>query len=336
MSESCLLFATIIFILLEKVKTSLLRLLFLLRFSSASCPAVPAKPKSASDHTTITSRTKGMLALSMPSSAPSPHLQSKVFLSLQPSLQVDPPSREDTHTRPPGAIFSALPLARSQGHRPKLSLQTSLPPPSMTDLTNASPTARNTLTNTFDISPQIPASAVLPTLSISPSLAVPTPPKPRSALSSPFYQDTPYLLPLTARSILRNSPLPKRHLSATSSTRAHKRIFFPIKRVSFEEKTADIIPPAAFNVTEEEEETLDQYKTEEEREERRAIIQAEDSRNGQRAKRRKDWIWRPMPEESSPTKAPTNSTVSENSQSTPTNEALNVDDCAINRYDLVQ
>ena len=242
-----------------------------------------------------------MLVLSMSSSLPSPHHEPRKLSLSQPSLQGDLPTDSDTHTRFSGAMLSVLPPARRQQQRPKLSLQTSLSPLFNSEvrcdpIIDTSPTARNTLTNTYDLPTQAPASAIQPIINRSPSLTVPAPSRSRSALNSPLLQDAPYLLPLRAHSILRNSPLPKRHLPATSTLRAHKRIFVPTKRVAFAEKPADIIPPADFENTDDNE-MLYQQINDTERERRKVDVQAEDSHYGRTADREKDWISRPMPDE---------------------------------------
>ena len=123
-----------------------------------------------------------------------------------------------------------------------------------------------------------------------------------SCHTSPFSPAMPYCLPLGSRSILRNSPLPRRLVSA-SSTRPPK-VFFPrTKKVCFRERLEEYIPiPLA-------DETTDPSKTqncdssdtrlEDEIAERKALddlLEEEVTKplvHGRR-KRRREWIWRPL------------------------------------------
>lgn len=71
-----------------------------------------------------------------------------------------------------------------------------------------------------------------------------------------------------------------------------------MKRVVFQETPVEIIPTPVVEVSDDEE--GDKPLTQEEREEKRAVIEAEDGHprmSGRRSKRRREWIWRPMPED---------------------------------------
>ncbi|KAL8710300.1 MAG: hypothetical protein Q9220_005070 [cf. Caloplaca sp. 1 TL-2023] len=156
--------------------------------------------------------------------------------------------------------------------RPKLSLQTSslplLPPNAQSRTALAAPssavdsptTYRNTTRNAFEVPPSTPVSANPGKDEASTELGQVQRPSPQttsstssistisSSSSSPLTHSTPYMLGLGARSILRNSPLPKRHIT-TMSNRPPKRMFQPIKRVSFPDEFIEMIPsPILHNV----------------------------------------------------------------------------------------
>ncbi|MDI1492069.1 MAG: hypothetical protein OHK93_003280 [Ramalina farinacea] len=228
-----------------------------------------------------------------------------------PSEAERPQSPDISHLRHQvaGTMLSAVPLSQaSTPKKPKLSLQTALPsfaPPHNRHLPlnipmdSESPTARNTVANTFERPPPTPSSAIKPWLDISRGPATsPTSSASRAGYISPFSSDAPYALPIGAHSILRNSPLPRRHVLTTPS-RPHKRLFVPTKRVHITERAAEVIPTPIFDSADEdcEEGAL----TTEEREERKAAIEAEDGHSsmaGKRSRRNREWISRPFPEES--------------------------------------
>ena len=119
--------------------------------------------------------------------------------------------------------------------------------------------------------------------------------------SSPVAVVPPYTLPIDARSILRNSPLPLRQVSATSA-RAPRRVFKPIKRVTFHQRLTELIPRPSTD--EPFEVTNDVSPTDSPREARsetsmpkqQAPNRLDDSPSAldeDGRKRRKDWISRP-------------------------------------------
>ena len=133
--------------------------------------------------------------------------------------------------------------------RPKLSLQTALPPAPISQIQhqanldlrsdNASPTVQNTYSNAFDVP--------LPISSIPACFRVDCNPlrvnsdstiKRESSHAPPFHQYVPYAMAIGTHSILRNSPIPRPYLHARRPRR------FPIiKRVSFRiDVTPEIIP----------------------------------------------------------------------------------------------
>ena len=139
--------------------------------------------------------------------------------------------------------------------RPKLSLQTStLPIPFAPKSANAlsishthdSPTLRNTYSNALRIPSTIKPTNPQQTehhaqQSRPKDFSSPQVSSASSHSSSDTSPSVPYYLPMGARSILRNSPLPPRHVSATSA-RAPRRIFPPIKRVMFHETLVELMP----------------------------------------------------------------------------------------------
>lgn len=162
-----------------------------------------------------------------------------------------------------------------------------------------SPTLRNTYANAFEAPPPTPSSAIRPSFRYHPSAPIVS----STASIPPFSRDLPYSLPIGTHSILRNSPLPRRHLSATSS-RAPRRMFPPVKRVAFQEKLVEVIPiPVIEALSETSDAEFDAALTEDEHEQRRAMIEAEDGHAGPgqgRRKRRRDWVWRPLEDDTLP------------------------------------
>ncbi|MCJ1414293.1 hypothetical protein MMC32_000619 [Xylographa parallela] len=167
-----------------------------------------------------------------------------------PPVQPEPtPSSSNTMS------VAVLPLPRlSIPKRPKLSLQTStIPQPFAPRSANAlsighssaSPTLRNTYENALKDTSA--AASAAPMLNVSPRSSRPRGiPNPHRSSSSPFSSpetspNVPYCLPIGARGILRNSPLPPRYVTATS-TRTPYRMFPPVKRVVFHEKLEEPMP----------------------------------------------------------------------------------------------
>ncbi|KAI4203289.1 MAG: hypothetical protein LQ350_001986 [Teloschistes chrysophthalmus] len=127
-----------------------------------------------------------------------------------------------------------------------------------------------------------------------------------SGPSSPFAATTPYTLGIGSRSILRNSPLPRRSLLHVAS-RSPKRLFQPMRRVRFHEPIVEWIPPATSELDTSPDDNPDEN-----------FISSEDATlpvgkagsgsksilsspvKGRRKRRVREWIWRPMDEESSP------------------------------------
>lgn len=196
-------------------------------------------------------------------------------------------------------MLSVMPSTRPAApKRPKLSLQTStLASPSIPrsaavisiSASTESPTLRNTHANDFDVPPPTPTSAIQPQVhfpfSSTTSSTFPG--------ASPFHNDAPYILPIGTHSILRNSPLPRRHVSAASN-RAPKRMFPPVKLVTFEERLVEFMPtPVVEGLSDTEVETS---STEDDHKRRREVIEAEDGHStpvhGRR--KRRDWVWRPV------------------------------------------
>ncbi|KAL9640767.1 MAG: hypothetical protein Q9164_000082 [Protoblastenia rupestris] len=183
-------------------------------------------------------------------------------------------------------------LSTSLNRRPSLNLMTPL---------RESPTLHNTYANSFDAPPPIPSSPMKPYIDFpTPSTSINAANTPATSWItpghiSPFPHEVPYVLPIGTCSILRNSPLRKRHLSA-ASTRNPKRIFPPVKRVIFQDESAEVIPTPVIESSDDE---ADEDSVLDERHgERKAVIEAEDrhlSADHSRSKRRREWIWRPMP-----------------------------------------
>ncbi|KAI4258960.1 MAG: hypothetical protein LQ352_000956 [Teloschistes flavicans] len=127
-----------------------------------------------------------------------------------------------------------------------------------------------------------------------------------SGPSSPFATTAPYTLGMGPRSILRNSPLPRRSLLHVSS-RSPKRMFQPMRRVAFHENMVEWIPAPAISESDASIEDSPEEK----------FISSEDTTSsaglssgsksiisspvrGRQKRRVREWIWRPMDEESTP------------------------------------
>ena len=253
-----------------------------------------------------------MLVLPMRSPTPSPTRHLDTLSPPSRSKRDESPQTSELRQRVAGAMLSVMPSSRPPTpKRPKLSLQTAIPSVSTSqgrrpslNLATAdleSPTGRNTYANTRDAPPPTPSSTIKPHIDFpAPALSIPETGAPPATLArseqvSPFAHEDPYVLPIGTRSILRNSPLSKRHLSGVS-TRTPRRIFPPVKRVGFEENPVEVIPTPVIETLEEGADSEPQPH--EAREERKAAIEAEDghaSAGSRRSKR--EWIWRPMPED---------------------------------------
>ena len=258
---------------------------------STSTPSLPSDPLIPTK--TSLGALAVMIISSMRSQDSSPNRQSNDAYkhSLPPQQKDSPPHILELRRQVAGAMLSVIPLPLpTTPKRPKLSLQTSAVPRSAAVInlpaSTESPTIRSTHANVFDATPPTPTSTTQPQVHF-PSTA--------SAASpgvSPFHNDAPYILPIGTHSILRNSPLPRRHLSATS-IRAPRRIFPPTKRVAFQERPVEILPTP---VIEGSSDTEVKTSSEDDQTRRREVIEAEEGHAIPIYVRRKrrDWVWRPM------------------------------------------
>lgn len=233
--------------------------------------------------------------------------------------------RADSQSNPIGNMMSTLPSTRvPAAKRPKLSLQTSSPSTlpaghkSKTSLNltivSQSSTCGNMYANAFScacektddwsytpcderISPQF--SPEDRALSSSSSTSVTTS---SSCHTSPFPMTTPYCLPLGPRSILRNSPLPRRHVSGPA-TRTPKLPFPRSKQVCFRESLEELIPASperdAPNISEGSDSDPSDQRLEDDIAERKALDQLLEDETATitahgRRKHRHEWIWRPL------------------------------------------
>ncbi|MCJ1280752.1 hypothetical protein MMC26_000069 [Xylographa opegraphella] len=217
------------------------------------------------------------------------------------------PSSSDTMS------VAVLPLPRlSIPKRPKLSLQTStIPQPFAPRSANAlsighssdSPTLRNTYENALKDRPAPSSSAQAvdhPPLSSGPR-AIPGPHRSSSPLSSSETSpNVPYFLPIGARGILRNSPLPPRYVTATS-TRTPHRMFPPVKRVVFHEMLEELMPTPIVEETSELSDTDSESSASNHKRGRASDpYEHNDSDDPEdmpstpisgRCKRRREWVW---------------------------------------------
>lgn len=237
-----------------------------------------------------------MILLPMRSQDPSPSRQSND--SRNPSLPArhrdSSPQTSDLRKQVAGAMLSVMPSTRpATPKRPKLSLQTStLPSPVVqrsAAITSQSPTTRNNGENGFDVPPPTPISAIQPQLPF-PSTSTTSTAFPGV---SPFHNNAPYILPIGSHSILRNSPLPRRHASVASS-RTPRRMFPPVKQVAFQERLVEVMPTSIIEESSDTE--VETSSTEDHHKTRREVILAEDGLStpvlGRR--KRRDWVCRPV------------------------------------------
>ncbi|KAL8852147.1 MAG: hypothetical protein Q9221_002970 [Calogaya cf. arnoldii] len=253
-------------------------------------------------------------------------------LALCPSLPDNPTSSSATAE----AMISIMPTPRPlTPKRPKLSLQTStittLPASkqSRTALSNLSSavdsptTYRNTYENAFEPTPSTPVSAkphpdeaftqIQPIQ--RPSLQTSYSSSPVSTTSSgsnsPFANAAPYTVALGARSILRNSPLPRRHTTHLAN-RPAKRMFHPVKRVSFPETLVEMIPTpilsesdiSAEDIVTDEAVSKDlSAGSKSKRMDELDNVPSPSFGPGRRKRRNRDWISRPIEDDASPIQA---------------------------------
>ena len=240
-----------------------------------------------------------MILLPMRSQDQSPSRQSNDSYSpsLPPRLRDSSPHTSELRKQVAGTLLSVTPSMRPAApKRPKLSLQTSiLPVPAVQrgvaslSASTESPTIRITNANILDALPPTPTSAIPPQVHFPPSSTS------SSAMPgiSPFHNDAPYTLPIGTHSILRNSPLPRRHVSA-ASTRVPRRMFPPVKQVTFQERLVEFMPtPVTEGLSDTEVETC---STEDDHKRRREVIEAEDGHSTpvHRRRKKRDWVWRPV------------------------------------------
>lgn len=224
-----------------------------------------------------------------------------------------------------GAMTCVMPPPKPpMSKRPKLSLQTfaaaSLEEQKPnTDLllspVTDTPIYTNAFANAFTSLPSTPTTAqirqeppIKPRADDDDDAATPPSSDPSSTasssfgLASPFSASPPYTLPIGARSILSNSPLPRRHLSARSM-RVNRRMFQPIKKVTFCEILEDFIPQKMIEYSSGSETEGDEkraraaYERGEDRG-RKPPDEQEDMPatplQQRRRKRRREWVWRPV------------------------------------------
>lgn len=222
-------------------------------------------------------------------------------------------------------MMSTLPTTRARTpKRPKLSLQTSnihtfpVGHKSRTALNltvvTQSPTYGNTYANAFNYSSTVTDDSLCtphagrkspqssPDDRSSASLSSASATTSSSCHTSPFPVTAPYCLPLEPRSILRNSPLPRRFISAPS-TKTLKPLFPPIKQVSFCERLEELIPTTLISEPPDSSETSDSdsdKRLKDEIAERKALddlleeTATKPVHRRRRRRQRREWIRRPL------------------------------------------
>ena len=268
-------------------------------------------------------------------------------LHIKPSLRPQQSDKQSTsaseNRETTDAMISVMSTTRAPpSKRPKLSLQTlnvsptatghkTRPAHQMTKVTE-SPITDSTCTKTLNPSCSVPNARQSPVASpesrshdySSPSPSNCSGSTVSSGYTSPCPTTVPYTLSIGPRSILRNSPLPQRLVSATTVRTAKVR-FPPTKRVCFQERLEEVIPTQIMHENPEElsdtsiifDVDVSDERLEDDISERRALDElleeeASTTKPHSRRKRARDWIWRPLDDdilasngEVSPTKGAT-------------------------------
>ncbi|MCJ1476570.1 hypothetical protein MMC13_005236 [Lambiella insularis] len=216
-----------------------------------------------------------------------------------------------SETKPPTMSIAILPPPRiPASKRPKLSLQTStIPQPFAPRSANAlsishsadSPTLRNTYENASATQTALSSQLGKPRgSSLSQQAAQSTSASPQSSReNSP---NVPYFLPIGARSILRNSPLPARYVTpkTSMSARTPQRLFPPIKRVLFHEMLEELMPTPVIEESEPSDTDSDFSASRRKRgreampNDTQEVDEGEDMPSTPvqgRSKRRREWVW---------------------------------------------
>ncbi|KAL8797223.1 MAG: hypothetical protein Q9195_000690 [Heterodermia aff. obscurata] len=231
-------------------------------------------------------------------------------------------SVSNTHLLASDATVSAT-SPRHRPKRPQLSLQTSnvssLPTGSWSktalpiSIVKQSLTTENSLGSVVDTQSHttIAPEAKSPPIDlrsvhiVSPSSSNWSAATSSSGCTSPFPATAPYCLPIGARSILRNSPLPPR-LVPSAGPKAAKVLFPQIKHVCFRERLEELIPKPIIDKTHDTSDVSDSdtsdKRLEDEIAERKALddlLEEEEGNStasvpGHRKPRKRDWIWRPL------------------------------------------
>jgi len=259
----------------------------------------PRHPRGHHDHddATYTTSLQGLQS-SKPSSAPHMQRQSGDSMTAMMPTTTAPASK-----RPKLSLQTSNASALHAGHKSRSALNLSL--------VTQTPTYSNTYSIAFN-DPSVGTSSApndnkhspqsSPDEHSSPSSLSSSATTLTSCHTSPFPSLTPYSLPLGPRSILRNSPLPRKLLSATS-TRTPKLLFPRPKKVCFREELEDLIPSFIVDETPAASKTSDSDASDKRLEddivERKALdnMLEEEATTFHvcgRRKRRRDWIWRPL------------------------------------------
>ncbi len=259
----------------------------------------PQHPCGHHDHDDATDTTSHRgLQSSKPSSAPHVQRQGEDAMTAIMSTSTPPASK-----RPKLSLQTSSVSSLHAGHKSRTAFNLSL----VTQI----PTYSNTYGNAID-HPSVGAPSTPSDKKHSPQSSPEDHSSPSSSNlsattltschSSPFPSSTPYSLSLGPRSILRNSPLPRKLVSATSS-RTPKLLFPRPKKVCFREELEDLIPSSIVDETPAASETpysdASDKRLEDEILERKALddLLEEEATTFQvcgRRKRRRDWIWRPL------------------------------------------
>jgi len=228
-----------------------------------------------------------------------------------PYILATPAQQESTASTMTTSVLP--PQRQSIAKRPKLSLQTStLPQPFAPKSANAlsishtndSPTLRNTYSNALRAPTSANPSSTLKIDNLAQPLKAKDVSSPQATSASSISSSEtspaiPYYLPIGARSILRNSPLPQRHVSATSA-RAPRRMFPPIKRVLFHEKLTEHIPTPIVEESEQSDVDSDSSSSSRKRGRTSSREEADEPEEPEdmpatpvqgRWKRKREWVW---------------------------------------------
>lgn len=230
--------------------------------------------------------------------APKPPVQqTDTMISIMPSSKLPTPKRPKLSLQTFATVSSAGEKAKAN-----LTLSTGTETPIRTSTYANAFAPSQTPTSCVHHVQEAPVQASLDDQNTPPSSTSSSATSSSSGHSSPFPVSAPYSLPIGAHSILRNSPLPRKHLSV--ATRINRRRFLPVKRVMFREILEDIIPAQIVGCSSDSSDSDCGEKRQRATFEKAEIRERQSANSvdegapstpvNRRRKRRREWVWRPL------------------------------------------